>query len=201
MVAPAGTPGRKGADKAAAGGGASMSAADTQGMLAAIHQAAAPAADQLVHDRQVARMPYQGPGAAVLPAMSQVVVAGGHCYITLHSAPRPRHSTPGKGLSQQQQQQQPSSSAGHAAVPDYEAESAALLAELQRLLQHSGSGKRWLIKVRVTLRSMQEGLPGFQAAWNAWAPRDGLPVMTLVEGAGPFKAAGLMLEATALVEA
>jgi hypothetical protein len=36
----------------------------------------------------------------------------------------------------------------------------------------------WL-QVRVTLRSMQEGLPGFQAAWNAWAARDELPVRTV----------------------
>jgi hypothetical protein len=33
-----------------------------------------------------------------------------------------------------------------------------------------------LLQVRVTLRSMQEGLPGFQAAWKAWAKRDELPV-------------------------
>uniref|UniRef100_A0A383VTY5 Uncharacterized protein n=1 Tax=Tetradesmus obliquus TaxID=3088 RepID=A0A383VTY5_TETOB len=164
-------------------------------MLAAIHQAAAPTADKLAHDRQVARMPYQGAGAAVLPAMSQVVLAGGRCYVTLHSAPRaPRNSTPGKGISQQ-----PSSSAGAAAAAiDYEGESAALLGELQRLLAHANTDKRWLVKVRVTLRSMQDGLPGFQAAWNAWAARDELPVMTLVEGAGPFKAAGVMLDATAL---
>jgi hypothetical protein len=28
----------------------------------------------------------------------------------------------------------------------------------------------------VTLRSMRDGLPGFQEAWNAWAQRDELPV-------------------------
>jgi hypothetical protein len=72
-----------------------------------------------------------------------VVVTGGHCYVTLHSAPRPRHSTtPGKVLSQQ-----PSTSAAHAAAIDYEVESAALLGELQRLLQHANTDKRWLIKV------------------------------------------------------
>jgi hypothetical protein len=78
--------------------------------------------------------------------MSQAVVAGGYCYISLQSAPKPRHSTtPGKSLSQQPL----SASGGYAAAIDYRAESEALLGELQRLLSHSGTDKRWLLKVGV----------------------------------------------------
>jgi enamine deaminase RidA (YjgF/YER057c/UK114 family) len=78
--------------------------------------------------------------------MSQAVVAGGCCYISLQTAPKPRHSTtPGKSLSQQPL----SASGGYAAAIDYRAESEALLGELQRLLSHSGTDKRWLLKVGV----------------------------------------------------
>jgi hypothetical protein len=76
----------------------------------------------------------------------QVVIAGGLCYISLHSAPRPRHSTtPGKALNIA-----PSSSTGQpgsSSSIDYEAESVALLGELVRLLQHANIDKRWLVKV------------------------------------------------------
>jgi hypothetical protein len=43
-------------------------------------------------------------------------------------------------------------------------------------------------QVRVTLRSMRDGLPGFQEAWNAWAQRGELPVSTwgLCSAAMPF---------------
>jgi hypothetical protein len=91
-------------------------------------------------------------------------VAGGHCYISLQSAPKPpRHSTtPGKSLSQQQQL---SASGGYAAAIDYKAECEALLGELQRLLSHAGTDKRWLIKVRVLYEVV------LRCAWSALCER------------------------------
>jgi len=54
-----------------------------------------------------------------------------------------------------------------------------------------------LMQVRVYLRNMEEGLPGFTQAWNSWVDHKSPPVLTILQGSGPVSTAGVVLEVSA----
>lgn len=45
------------------------------------------------------------------------------------------------------------------------------------------------------LQSIEDGLAGFKDAWNTWVEPSSPPLLTLLQGSGPFSSAGVVLEA------
>lgn len=168
------------ASAAAAAAGASVQVSDgvtpdeLDGLVKDVCQGASKHARELQQESIVMRLPYKGPAATTLPLMSQGVTFGHGALFTVYGT-----------------------SSGSSQI-DYRAETEDALRRLDHLLDTTGGvNKKLLTQVRVYLRNMEEGLPGFTQAWNSWVDHKSPPVLTILQGSGPVSTAGVVLEVSA----